>query len=249
MAGTNPPYKVFAGFMFRVWAVYQVQKRIAMEGGLFLVRFNTGEERDRVLKAGLCFFDKRPVLMQPWQPDIQFDRENIDKLPIWIQLPQLDQQFWGAPSLSKIGSLIGRPLKTDKPTKERSVLGYARLLIEVKIGATLPDEVDIADEYGVLQKQKVIYEWNPVKCAHCKMFGHEEGRKKQQVRQVWRPVVRPATTPQECVVAEPPPPAPQTSSKQLVPDADGFIAPRSSAVRGNMFSQTSEHACSYCESI
>ena len=64
----------------------------------------------------------------------------------------MEAKYWGPPSLSKLGSLIGRPLKTDKPTTEKSKLGYARVLIKVEIGVDLLGEIDLITEKGTLQK-------------------------------------------------------------------------------------------------
>ena len=106
---------------------------------------------------------------------------QITTLLIWIQLPELDIKYWGGQSLSKLGSILGIPLKTDKYTKEKMMLRYARLLVEMPIDGNFPDYIEFANEKDVLIRQKVIYEWLPHKCAHCRMFGHtqESCRKKE----------------------------------------------------------------------
>ncbi|KAJ8424616.1 hypothetical protein Cgig2_000539 [Carnegiea gigantea] len=107
--------------------------------------------------------------------------ENIKSLPIWVQLPELDIRFWGNGSLSKVGSCLGIPLKTDKYTKERIMLKYARLLIDIPLDGPFPDYIDFFDE-----------EEKPIKCTHCKMFGYEDTscKKKKGVRIEWKPVQR-----------------------------------------------------------
>jgi len=42
--------------------------------------------------------------------------KTIKSLPIWVQLSGLDIKYWGAQSLSKIESIMGIPLKSDKYT-------------------------------------------------------------------------------------------------------------------------------------
>ncbi|KAJ8446914.1 hypothetical protein Cgig2_013215 [Carnegiea gigantea] len=108
--------------------------------------------------------------------------------------------YWGPSSLSKLGSLIGRPLKIDRPTMEKSWMGYARVLIEVKIGEPLPDGVDFANEKDEKLQGQVIYEWLPIQCSHYKMWAMRNqnvGRKimlkefggliKGKLPQVWEP--------------------------------------------------------------
>lgn len=75
-----------------------------------------------------------------------------------------------------MASLIGKPLFTDKMTAERERLAFARVCIEVKAGATLPEEILLQDVNGSRSMQKIEYEWIPVSCSHCNVFGHIEAR-------------------------------------------------------------------------
>ncbi|KAJ8419417.1 hypothetical protein Cgig2_003643 [Carnegiea gigantea] len=73
---------------------------------------------------------------------------------------------------------------------ERSQLRYARLLIDIPLADDFLKYIEFANDKNVLVRQQVLYEWKPIKCTHCKMYGRlEEGcRKKQRVRREWRPV-------------------------------------------------------------
>lgn len=79
---------------------------------------------------------------------------------------------------------MGIPLKTDKYTKERTRIKYVRLLIDIPLEGPFPNYIEFFDEEDVLIRQEVIYEWKPLKCSHCKMFGHEavSCKKKKVVR-------------------------------------------------------------------
>ena len=106
--------------------------------------------------------------------------ESIKSLPLWVQLPGLDIKYWGLGSLSKIGSLIGHPLKTDKYTADKSVLNYAKLLIDVPLDGPFPEYVEFFNEKVVLIRQPVKFEWLLSKCSFCGMFSHrEEARRKK----------------------------------------------------------------------
>ena len=89
--------------------------------------------------------------------------ESIKSLPLWVQLPELDIKYSGLASLSKIGSLIGQPLKTDKYTAEKSRLNCARLLIDVPLEGSFPEYVEFFNEKGLLVRQPVKFEWLPTK--------------------------------------------------------------------------------------
>ena len=123
--------------------------------------------------------------MRAWNEDMQLDISSLHTLPIWVQLPDLELRYWGMDSLSKLGSLLGIPIKTDRVTKEKSAVQYARLLIEMSIEAPFPDYIEFINDKEVVERQAVKCEWKPVKCQHCKMLGHDDMvcRKKKRVRQ------------------------------------------------------------------
>ncbi|KAJ8425851.1 hypothetical protein Cgig2_001537 [Carnegiea gigantea] len=127
------------------------------------------------------------------------------------------QEYWGLVSLSKLGSMLGIPIKIDKYTKDKSFLKYARLLIESQLEDNFPEYIEFVNEHNVVVWQRVEYEWKPTKCDFCKMHGHtrEDYRKKPQPRTKRRLVVRKES--QELA-----PPQPHT-------DEDGFITVRKKA--------------------
>ena len=90
--------------------------------------------------------------------------------------------------MSKIVSLIGIPIKTDKYNREKTMLKYTRLLVEVPIDGPFPENVEFFNEHDML-----ICEWIPCKCAHCGMYGHTEEvcKKKNATRKEWRRVQQP----------------------------------------------------------
>jgi len=49
-------------------------------------------------------------------------------------------------------------IKTDKVTKEKIALHYARLLIEMKINGPFPDHIDFINDWDVVVRQSVRYE-------------------------------------------------------------------------------------------
>ena len=109
--------------------------------------------------------------MKGWNPNMDLCTETIESLPIWIQLPDFDLKYWGTNSLSKIYSSLRIPLKIDKFTKDKSMLRYARVLVDMRIEGSFPEFIEFFNEHEVLIRQPVKYEWIPTKCLHCEMFG------------------------------------------------------------------------------
>ena len=194
--GANPPFEIMKGYLKRIWANLEIDRILYVRKGVFLVRFAHLRDKISVEKRGIYFFDSKPMLVKGWNPNMDLQTESIRSLPIWIQLPALDIKYWGIESLSKIGSILGIPIKTDKYTKEKQAIRYARLLVEMTIEGPFPEQIDFFNEEGILIRQSVTYEWIPSKCTHCDMLGHTEAvcKKKGEVRKEWRRIVKPTAT-------------------------------------------------------
>ncbi|KAJ8437646.1 hypothetical protein Cgig2_018436 [Carnegiea gigantea] len=70
---------------------------VAKPNGVFIVRFHSVMERDEVLGRDFVYFEKKPL---------------------WVKFPEFDFRFWSREGISKISSIVGRPLVADKATHE-----------------------------------------------------------------------------------------------------------------------------------
>ena len=89
---------------------------------------------------------------------MDINTETLASLPIWVRFQDLDIKYWGLDSLSKIGNVPCIPIKTDKYTRDKSFLKYAKLLIEIQLTDTFPEYIEFVNEQNVVIRQKVDYE-------------------------------------------------------------------------------------------
>ncbi|XP_070021784.1 uncharacterized protein [Nicotiana sylvestris] len=122
----------------------------------------------------LCHFDMKPFIVKTWTPEFGFSREELLTVPFWIKFPGLDYKYWNKKGLSKIGSLVGKHIMVDQNIEKRNGMNFARLLVEVGMNAKRPDVVLFRNERSKLIKQKVIYDWKPILCSYCSIYGHAE---------------------------------------------------------------------------
>lgn len=57
--------------------------------------------------GGIYNFDSKPFIVKAWTPEMEFSRQELYTVSIWVNFPCLDFKFWSAKGLSKIGSLVG----------------------------------------------------------------------------------------------------------------------------------------------
>ncbi|XP_060972267.1 uncharacterized protein LOC133038198 [Cannabis sativa] len=147
--GANPPLDVLEGFSRRIWKE-KVDKAGLLSYGIFLIRFTSVETRDNILNGGYTFFNKRPVIMNAWDPDTNFRKGDILKVPIWIQIKNLELKYWGQNTLFKIIGQIGEPIMVDEVTKMTQKLTFPRILVEVSMEQELPSSIAFEDEHGCI---------------------------------------------------------------------------------------------------
>ncbi|XP_074277513.1 uncharacterized protein LOC141601143 [Silene latifolia] len=222
--GGNPPWELLQGFIDKIWGIHKYDKISFLPNGVFLVRFPSVETQNLVLKQGFPMFDNKPLVVKPWTESCSMQKERVQFVPIWLRLCGLPLKFWGQASLTKIAGLIGKFLKGNTATEEKTRLGYARLLVEVEIGQFFPDHIVFLDEKGVEVRVNVEYEWKPTICNTCKGIGHTTDmcKPKQEPiprqsrtkppnvskvpQKVWRPVKKVVSNP--VVAPRQPSPAP-----------------------------------------
>lgn len=121
---------------------------------------------------------------------MNIEEMKLNTMMVWIKLPGLQPRLWSTKNLSSIASFVGTPIATDRMTANRTRLDFARVLVEVKIGAEHPIEIPIEGPNGTTI-QPVIYEWRLQKCSKCGRLGHEaeQCRAKPTVPEPATPVV------------------------------------------------------------
>ncbi|XP_062093710.1 uncharacterized protein LOC133799723 [Humulus lupulus] len=169
--GENPPLAIFEGFIRRIWGNLGIDRVARMNSGFTMVQFRDEETKDMVLESGVIHFDKKPVILRPWSSDVVSIR-SVKSVPVWIRLLGLGLQYWGVNCLSALVSTIGTPIMVDKVTKARTMIKFARILVDMEIAKNLPMHIHYLNERGQILEQPIEYEWLPTKCSNCKKLGH-----------------------------------------------------------------------------
>lgn len=173
--GAHPQAAGLARYVKWLWQLkgfIEVQHR---GNGFFLFKFSNEAELCKVLEGGPWFICARPLVLQRWTPDSNFEHQRFTTLPLWIRLPLLPLRFWSKEAMAVIGSLLGVPIMVDAPTAKGNRLEYARLCVEIDLDFDYPTEVHIFNSSTKLMEIiKVEYEWKPSPCTHCQTFGHLE---------------------------------------------------------------------------
>ena len=148
--------------------------------GWIVFKFYSEEDRLEVLNGGPYFAYGRSLLLKIMPRYFRFGGEDIATVPVWIQLPDLPLDCWNERALSKIVSRVGKPISTDKMTRTKERLSFARVMVEVDASKELVTGVDMRLPTGEVYRQVVVFEYYPKYCKKCKIFGHVEGDCKKE---------------------------------------------------------------------
>ncbi|QHO29058.1 uncharacterized protein DS421_7g222010 [Arachis hypogaea] len=110
---------------------------IDLGNDFFLVKFHNSSDLDYALMEGPWKVLDHYLTIRLWQPDFNPTTTAIDKIAVWIRLPDLPIEYYHRAILQKIGGIVGRTIKVDTNTAEITREKFARLCVEVELDKPL----------------------------------------------------------------------------------------------------------------
>jgi len=142
------------------------------DSGWLIFKFTSELDMLVVLNGGPYHVFGRLLILKHMLDYFDFDTSDMIRLPVWVKFPNFPLQCWSPLCLSKLASVIGKPVHVDSPTASMTRLSYARVLVEVDLLPDLPSLINITLPNGVSISQVVSYESLPRFCKQCKTLGH-----------------------------------------------------------------------------
>lgn len=173
VAGEFPGFKALNSIIANTW---HCEASLSIhESGWLVYKFNNVDDKLAVLAGGPYIVYRRPLILKSMPEYFDSSHEEMTKAPVWVKFPNLPLKCWSPRCLSKIASLIGKPIQTDRITASMSRISYARVLVELDLLDELTHAVDILLPNGTTLKQSIVYETLPRFCKLCKALGHATG--------------------------------------------------------------------------
>lgn len=102
-----------------------------------------------------------------------YSQEDTRLLPAWVQVLGLPAECSTTKALSKIASLVGKPIQSDMMTMSKKGPHYARVLVELDAKKPrLREQVVVLPNGGSFPIQ-FKYEFDPKYCDKCNSTGHK----------------------------------------------------------------------------
>ncbi|XP_042490757.1 uncharacterized protein LOC122070600 [Macadamia integrifolia] len=159
------------------WNLKGGVKMAPMGKGYILFQFERDGDMAAMWRRSLTRIRGQVIRFQPWKADFDVHAKNVKTKLVWIKFPDLPLEYWHEKILLTMAKASGRPVELDRRTQSAAMGTFARVQVEVEIGATRLEEIQVERRQpGTNEtfwfKQNIIYEDALIRCGFYKKMGH-----------------------------------------------------------------------------
>lgn len=195
--GRKLPFQLIEQTLKNMWGTKLVDM-LADDQGFYYFHIPDPVFRRKILEERSITVARMPLILQQWKPLMELKKAKQTSVPVWIRLKNLPLDLWSAPAISAIASSIGNPLHVDQRTENTRMISFARVCVEIQVNRPRISTVEVNVD-GVIRPIAVDYEWRPLECSKCGVFGHKCDAAPSPVRPLPAPMAddRPLNQPSE----------------------------------------------------
>ncbi|XP_010514364.1 PREDICTED: uncharacterized protein LOC104790333 isoform X2 [Camelina sativa] len=168
-----PPNGLIHAVLNRIWGRKCKIFMRKLDGSRFLFHIPDASTRAWVFQRGIWHVDDCLMFVAPLSDAETFDLLEISTILVWVTLKNIPHRLYSIPGISHIVSGLGAPMATYKPRLDPSLMGEAKILVEVELSKAFPPRIAAADKRGNISMVNVEYAWIPAVCGDCGQLGHK----------------------------------------------------------------------------
>ncbi|XP_021740037.1 uncharacterized protein LOC110706422 [Chenopodium quinoa] len=115
----------YAENLNKLWKPKTPTSTFPIGKGYFISKFSHQEDLDRVLGKGPWLLNGAFIAVEKWKPGFKPSSAPLNRVALWVELPELPAELNNITMLSKIGNAIGSFVKRDNSRAMRT----ARILV------------------------------------------------------------------------------------------------------------------------
>ncbi|XP_071704187.1 uncharacterized protein [Rutidosis leptorrhynchoides] len=182
--GNRLPFPVVQQYVKNTWSRFGLEKVMMNGKGIFFFKFASEQGLISVLEGGPWMIRNAPIILNKWSPRHVLAKEDVTKIPVWVNLYNVPLAGFTEVGLSMIASKIGIPMRLDSYTSTMCLESwgrpnFARAMIEISAHDDLKDKIRVATPCvkggeKTVSEVTIEYEWKPPRCSCCCVFGHRD---------------------------------------------------------------------------
>ncbi|XP_025691962.1 uncharacterized protein [Arachis hypogaea] len=134
----------------------------------FIVKSFSQEDLDFALTGGPWKIFDHYLAIRFWKPNFNPIEATINSIATWVRLLGLAIEYYKEEMLKRIGSILGKTMRVDTNTADKSRGKFARLYVELDLTEPLVSQYSIN---GI--RYLVEYEGLHSICFQCGLVGHD----------------------------------------------------------------------------
>ncbi|XP_057425709.1 uncharacterized protein LOC130719083 [Lotus japonicus] len=155
------------GMLTKLWAGRGQIQVIDMPQNYFLVQFSDEEDYNHALYEGPWMVANHYFITQRWRPFFLNKGKPVEKVAVWIRIPDLPIFFYNLSFLSRVRAELGTMLKVDQLTSIHSRGQFSRICVELNLKRKLVPTITVMGLTLHLE-----YEGLHMICFNCGRYGH-----------------------------------------------------------------------------
>ncbi|KAG5225528.1 receptor protein [Salix suchowensis] len=169
LMGRKVGYMFFMQRLKNMWKLRGDFTLTDLGNDFYLAKFANTEDREHVLFGRPWMVTDHYLTVRTWHPNFDPVEATIDKVAVWVRLPNLALEYYDTSVLWKIGNKIGKTLKVDRTTSVGTRGNFARLCVEVDLTKPLLAKFKLRRRI-----RRIMYEGLHLICFHCGQYRHKQ---------------------------------------------------------------------------
>jgi hypothetical protein len=163
------------GYMYLIkrlktlWKIQTDLELVDLGNDFFLAKFANEVDKEYALYNGPWMIADHYLTVRTWHPNFDPYEAKIDKVAVWVRLPDLAMEYYDNSVLWIIGNKIGKTLKVDRATSIGMRGNYARICVEVDLTKPLLAKFKLRRRV-----RRIMYEGLHLICFQCGQYGHKQ---------------------------------------------------------------------------
>ncbi|KAH1213844.1 hypothetical protein GmHk_14G041722 [Glycine max] len=167
LLGKNIGFQAIKDCLTRIWKLVAGFDILDIGNHFYMVKFDTTEDRQKVIDGGPWMIFYHYLTVQTWTPDFISPTTKIDKTMVWVCFPGLNLIYYDESILLALARAIGTLIKVDSNTLDVRRERFARIYVQIDLNKPVVGKVGLKGYW-----YKVEYEGLHRICSSCGCYGH-----------------------------------------------------------------------------
>ncbi|GKB93011.1 nucleotide-binding alpha-beta plait domain-containing protein [Tanacetum coccineum] len=125
--GKTIAFSIVQNYVNNTWGQFGLQKLMKSDDGVYLFKFASKVGLEKVLERGPWMIRNSPLILSKWTPYTSLTKNEVTKVPVWINLRKIPVVAYSEDGLSLIATQVGKPIMLNAFTSQMYRESWGRI--------------------------------------------------------------------------------------------------------------------------